>query len=89
MPDGERQIERDDEHRVTPLELFFDLVLVFAFTQVTSQNVEVPCSCSTELVVVPGEVVTEAAGHTPAHGDWGGAAIEQFRRSRRRRGPLG
>ena len=24
------------EHRVTPLELFFDLVFVFAFTQVTT-----------------------------------------------------
>jgi low temperature requirement protein LtrA len=30
------QPERDDEHRVTPLELFFDLVFVFAMTQVTS-----------------------------------------------------
>jgi low temperature requirement protein LtrA len=29
------ELEHDDEHRVTPLELFFDLVLVFAFTQVT------------------------------------------------------
>jgi low temperature requirement protein LtrA len=28
--------ERDDEHQVTPLELFFDLVFVFAITQVTS-----------------------------------------------------
>ncbi len=28
--------ERDDEHQVTPLELFFDLVFVFAMTQVTS-----------------------------------------------------
>jgi low temperature requirement protein LtrA len=27
--------DRDAEHRVTPLELFFDLVLVFALTQVT------------------------------------------------------
>src|ERR1700758_247322 len=26
----------DAEHRVTPLELFFDLVFVFAFTQVTT-----------------------------------------------------
>jgi low temperature requirement protein LtrA len=31
---GERQAER--EQRVTPLELFFDLVFVFAFTQVTT-----------------------------------------------------
>jgi low temperature requirement protein LtrA len=28
--------DRRDEHRVTPLELFFDLVFVFAITQVTS-----------------------------------------------------
>jgi low temperature requirement protein LtrA len=28
--------EHDDEHRVTPLELFFDLVFVFAITQVSS-----------------------------------------------------
>ena len=28
--------EREDEHQVTPLELFFDLVFVFAMTQVTS-----------------------------------------------------
>ena len=28
--------EHDDEHAVTPLELFFDLVFVFAITQVTS-----------------------------------------------------
>jgi low temperature requirement protein LtrA len=28
--------EQGDEHRVTPLELFFDLVFVFAMTQVTS-----------------------------------------------------
>jgi low temperature requirement protein LtrA len=26
----------EQEHRVTPLELFFDLVFVFAFTQVTT-----------------------------------------------------
>ena len=32
----ERELERDDEHQVTPLELFFDLVFVFAITQVTS-----------------------------------------------------
>ena len=29
------EIERDREHQVTPLELFFDLVFVFAITQVT------------------------------------------------------
>jgi low temperature requirement protein LtrA len=28
--------ERDLEHRVTPLELFFDLVFVFAITQITT-----------------------------------------------------
>ena len=33
---SEAELERDDEHRVTPLELFFDLVFVFAMTQVTS-----------------------------------------------------
>ena len=36
MSDAERELERNDEHRVTPLELFFDLVFVFAITQVTS-----------------------------------------------------
>ena len=30
------EVERDAEHQVTPLELFFDLVFVFAMTQVTS-----------------------------------------------------
>jgi low temperature requirement protein LtrA len=34
--------ERDTEHQVTPLELFFDLVFVFAFTQVTSLLVDDP-----------------------------------------------
>jgi low temperature requirement protein LtrA len=33
---------QQDEHRVTPLELFFDLALVFAFTQVTRTLVEDP-----------------------------------------------
>jgi low temperature requirement protein LtrA len=33
---AERQLEPDAEHQVTPLELFFDLVFVFAITQVTS-----------------------------------------------------
>jgi low temperature requirement protein LtrA len=32
----------DDEHQVTPLELFFDLVFVFAFTQVTRLLVDDP-----------------------------------------------
>jgi low temperature requirement protein LtrA len=36
VSDAERERERGNEHQVTPLELFFDLVLVFAFTQVTS-----------------------------------------------------
>src|SRR5437899_12583686 len=35
MSDAEREHERDAEHQVTPLELFFDLVFVFAITQVT------------------------------------------------------
>jgi low temperature requirement protein LtrA len=34
--------ERDSEHQVTPLELFFDLTFVFAFTQVTSLLVDDP-----------------------------------------------
>jgi low temperature requirement protein LtrA len=34
--------ERDTEHQVTPLELFFDLVFVFAFTQATSLLVDDP-----------------------------------------------
>jgi low temperature requirement protein LtrA len=34
--------EPDDEHRVTPLELFFDLVFVFAITQVTSGLADSP-----------------------------------------------
>jgi low temperature requirement protein LtrA len=32
----EGELEREAEHQVTPLELFFDLVFVFAITQVTS-----------------------------------------------------
>ena len=35
MPEAEPEHEHGDEHQVTPLELFFDLVLVFAITQVT------------------------------------------------------
>ena len=35
MSEAERPLERGGEHQVTPLELFFDLVLVFAITQVT------------------------------------------------------
>ena len=36
MSATEREIEHGDEHQVTALELFFDLVFVFAITQVTS-----------------------------------------------------
>jgi low temperature requirement protein LtrA len=36
VADAEHPVERGDEHQVTPLELFFDLVFVFAITQVTS-----------------------------------------------------
>lgn len=35
VPDDRRDIAPDSEQRVTPLELFFDLVFVFAITQVT------------------------------------------------------
>ncbi len=34
--------EHDTEHQVTPLELFFDLVFVFAFTRVTNLLVDDP-----------------------------------------------
>ena len=36
MAESERSAENEREHQVTPLELFFDLVFVFAITQVTS-----------------------------------------------------
>ena len=36
MSDAELELEHDHEHQVSPLELFFDLVFVFALTQVTS-----------------------------------------------------
>jgi len=36
------ELEGNDEHRVTPLELFFDLAFVFGFTQVTSLLVDDP-----------------------------------------------
>jgi low temperature requirement protein LtrA len=36
VPEDELEPELDAEHQVTPLELFFDLVFVFALTQVTS-----------------------------------------------------
>jgi len=35
MPDAQAEPVHGDEHEVTPLELFFDLVFVFAITQVT------------------------------------------------------
>jgi low temperature requirement protein LtrA len=36
MADGSGDLDGSAEHAVTPLELFFDLVFVFAITQVTS-----------------------------------------------------
>jgi low temperature requirement protein LtrA len=36
VSEAEGELEHGDEHQVTPLELFFDLVFVFAITQVTS-----------------------------------------------------
>jgi low temperature requirement protein LtrA len=42
VSDGERGREPTDEHEVTPLELFFDLVFVFAITQVTRLLVDDP-----------------------------------------------
>jgi low temperature requirement protein LtrA len=42
VSDAEREPEDGDEHRVTPLELFFDLVFVFAITQVTILLAEDP-----------------------------------------------
>jgi low temperature requirement protein LtrA len=42
VSDAERELESSEEHRVTPLELFFDLAFVFAFTQVTSLLVDDP-----------------------------------------------
>lgn len=41
MPDGAAG-DRRDEHEVTPVELFFDLVFVFAITQVTRLFVQEP-----------------------------------------------
>jgi low temperature requirement protein LtrA len=42
VSDAERELEHGDEHQVTPLELFFDLVFVFAMTQVTSRLADDP-----------------------------------------------
>ena len=42
MSDADGVLELEGEHRVTPLELFFDLVFVFAITQVTSMLADDP-----------------------------------------------
>jgi low temperature requirement protein LtrA len=42
VSDSERELEPDGEHQVTPLELFFDLVFVFAMTQVTTMLADDP-----------------------------------------------
>jgi low temperature requirement protein LtrA len=42
VSDAEPELERDAEHQVTPLELFFDLVFVFTMTQVTSMLADDP-----------------------------------------------
>jgi Bacterial low temperature requirement A protein (LtrA) len=42
VPDDELEPELDAEHQVTPLELFFDLVFVFALTQVTTMLADDP-----------------------------------------------
>jgi low temperature requirement protein LtrA len=42
VPEAEQGYRPDAEHQVTPLELFFDLVFVFALTQVTSQLADDP-----------------------------------------------
>jgi low temperature requirement protein LtrA len=42
VSEAERELEHDDEHQVTPLELFFDLAFVFAMTQVTSHLADDP-----------------------------------------------
>src|SRR5688500_3844304 len=42
VSEAEHGAEHRDEHQVTPLELFFDLVFVFAITQVTGLLTEDP-----------------------------------------------
>jgi low temperature requirement protein LtrA len=42
VSEAEGELEHGDEHQVTPLELFFDLVFVFAITQVTSLLADQP-----------------------------------------------
>jgi low temperature requirement protein LtrA len=42
VSEPELELNPDGEHRVTPLELFFDLAFVFGFTQVTTLLVEDP-----------------------------------------------
>jgi low temperature requirement protein LtrA len=44
VPDADREPELDAKHQVTPLELFFDLVFVFAITQVTILLADDPTS---------------------------------------------
>jgi low temperature requirement protein LtrA len=44
VSDAERALEGDAEHQVTPLELLFDLVFVFAITQVTRLLADEPTS---------------------------------------------
>src|SRR5918997_3746907 len=41
---SDAELDHDDEHQVTPLELFFDLAFVFAMTQVTSLLADDPTS---------------------------------------------
>jgi low temperature requirement protein LtrA len=42
VSEAEHEAERGSEHQVTPLELFFDLVFVFAITQVTRLLIDDP-----------------------------------------------
>jgi Bacterial low temperature requirement A protein (LtrA) len=56
MSDAEAKAVGGGEHRITPLELFFDLVLAFAFTQVTGLLVIDP----TWLSVLRGMLVLAA-----------------------------
>jgi low temperature requirement protein LtrA len=56
MSDAEAKAVGGREHRITPLELFFDLVLAFAFTQVTGLLVTDP----TWLSVLRGMLVLAA-----------------------------
>jgi low temperature requirement protein LtrA len=42
VSEAEGELERGDEYQITPLEVFFDLVFVFAITQVTSLLADQP-----------------------------------------------